>query len=418
MAILRAERALLRNRRLTLLTASRTVSVLGNGFGQVALAFGVLALPGASVTRLSLVQAALAVPQLLVLVGGVVADRLSRARLMVCAETVAGTAYAGLAVMLLTRHAPTWGLCALAIVAGLGTALFSPAYNGVVPQVVPAADLQAANGLQRLGMNGGRILGYALAGGCVALFGAGWGLAIDAASFLVSAGLIALIRVPERAARAPSHPLRDLREGWREFRSRQWLWVIVAQFSLVVAVFAAQLGVLGPLAARQDLGGATAWSAVMTAQMAGTLVGVVLAVRLRPARPMLVATLATLVFALPCLALGLGAPLWVVLAASFADGVANDVFGVLWTTTLQREIPDEVISRVSAWDIFGSLAVAPLGVLVAGPVAVAAGVHAALLGGAALTVLVTLAALVAPGVRGLRAPAPSPTVTPPVAESA
>ncbi|HEY3501331.1 MAG TPA: MFS transporter [Actinocatenispora sp.] len=427
---MRAQLAVLRNRRFALLTASRTISVLGNGFGTVALAFAILALPGGTPARLSVVQAALALPQLLVLVGGVIADRVPRAWLMVCAELVAGLGYAGLAAMVLTGWSPLGGLVALAVLGGLGYALFQPAYTGMVPEVVAAADLPAANALQRFGMNVGRILGFALAGGTVAVFGAGWALAADAASYLVSAVLIAFAAGAARRApatvglatapagarsaadagaaeggtvrRARVRPLADLREGWREFAGRQWLWVIVAQFSVLMACINAFLGVLGPLAARQD-GGPTAWSAILVAQTIGTFAGLVVAVRIRPRRPMLVATLATLALALPLLALGLGAPLWATVAAAVVCGVGIDVFGVLWTTTLQREVPAEAISRVSSWDIFGSLAMAPVGAAVAGPLAVTIGVRPTLVASAVLMVLVTAAALAAPEVRRLPA---------------
>lgn len=412
MPSLRTDLALLRHRRFALLTAARTVSVTGNGFGAVALAFGVLALPGASPTRLSIVQASLALPQLLVLVGGVIADRVPRARLMVIAELLAGLGYAGLAALILLGHAPTVALAVLAALAGLGTALFAPAYAGLLPEVVRADQLHAANGLQRLGVNAGQVLGFGLSGVAVVLIGPGWTLAINAGSFLVSAVLLGSLRVPP-VSRPGGNPVRELREGWREFRSRQWLWVIVVQFSLLVGALEAYVGVLGPMAARQWMGGAPAWSAVLVAQMAGNLLGVLVAIRVRPRRPMLVATLATLTFAPPLLILGLHWPLVAILAAVFVSGVGIDIFGVLWSVTLQREVPATVISRVSSWDHFGSLALAPLGLAVAGPIAMVAGVGPTLLGGAALIVVATLAALCAPEVRRLRAPTDAPIAAAP-----
>ncbi|QHC27249.1 MFS transporter [Streptomyces sp. GS7] len=395
-----------RDRRFALLAAARTVSVLGNGFARVALAFAVLALPGAGPGRLSLVLACQAVPQLaFVLVGGVIADRFSRSRLMVVSDAVGAAAYAGLAAMVLTGHAPLVGVCALAVLAGTATALFAPAMDGVLPLLVPAAGLQRANGLLRVATNSSMLLGLALSGVTVALVGAGWALALNAASFLASALLIRGLRLTAVPRSAASSGWADLRDGWREFAGRQWLWVVVAQYSVVVAALNANAGVLGPLVAERDLGGARAWSVIVAAQALGTIAGAGLTARLRVRRPVLVAVLATFPLALPLALLAVRAPVAAVAPAMFCAGVAADVFGVLWATTIQQEVPKEALSRVSSYDWFGSLAFAPLGLLVAGPLAARIGAGHALAGCAALVVLATAAALLAPQVRGLRSAA-------------
>ncbi|MFJ6604044.1 MFS transporter [Streptomyces lydicus] len=393
-----------RERRFVLLAAARTLSVLGNGFARVALSFAVLALPGAGPGQLSLVLACQAVPQLaFVLVGGVIADRMSRSRLMVVADLVGAAAYAGLAAMVLTGHAPLSALCLLAVLAGTATALFSPAMDGVIPLLVSAGRLQQANGLLRVGMNGAMLLGLALSGVTVALVGAGWALALNAASFLVSAALIRGLRLPPRA-RTGTSGWTELRDGWREFSGRQWLWVVVAQYAVVVAALNANAGVLGPLAAERDLGGARAWSLIVAAQALGTVAGAGLAARIRVRRPVLVAVVATFPLAAPLALLAARAPVPLIALAMCGAGVASDIFGVLWATTVQREVPEEALSRVSSYDWFGSLAFAPLGLLVAGPVAARIGVGHALAGCAALIVLASAAALLSPQVRGLRAP--------------
>ncbi|AOP49281.1 transporter [Streptomyces lydicus] len=387
-----------------LLVAARTLSVLGNGFARVALSFAVLALPGAGPGQLSLVLACQAVPQLaFVLVGGVIADRMSRSRVMVLADLVGAAAYAGLAAMVLTGHAPLWALCLLAVLAGTATALFSPAMDGVIPLLVPAGRLQQANGLLRVGMNGAMLLGLALSGVTVALVGAGWALALNAASFLVSAALIRGLRLPARP-RTGTSGWAELRDGWREFSGRQWLWAVVAQYAVVVAALNANAGVLGPLAAERDLGGARAWSLIVAAQALGTVAGAGLAARIRVRRPLLVAVVATFPLAVPLALLAVRAPVPLIALAMCGAGVASDIFGVLWATTLQREVPEAALSRVSSYDWFGSLAFAPLGLLVAGPVAARIGVGHALAGCAALVVLASAAALLSPQVHGLRAP--------------
>ncbi|UQI45304.1 MFS transporter [Streptomyces sp. HU2014] len=390
----------LRDRNFQLLSWARTVSVLGNGFARVALAFAVLGLPGATPGKLSLVLACQMLPQLLfVLAGGVIADRIPRVRLMVVAESTGALAYAGLAVMTLTGHAPLPAMALLAATAGTATALFSPAMTAVVPEIVARDRLTEANALLRMGTNVAMVLGLALSGAVVARVGAGWALALDALSFLASAVLIAGVRPVRAHRRRGGSGWADLREGWREFTSRQWLWVVVAQYAFVVAAVNATVGVLGPLASGRSPAGAREWSLVVAAQAVGTLVGAAMAVRLRARRPVLVAVLATFPAAAPMVLLGVAAPVWATAVAAFAAGVSGDVFGVLWATTLQREVPADALSRVSAYDWFGSLAFAPLGLLVAGPVAAATGPRTALLGCAGLVVLATSAALLSPRVR-------------------
>ncbi|MFF3330241.1 MFS transporter [Streptomyces sp. NPDC002888] len=397
-----------RDRQFVLLVCARGISVLGNGFARVALAFAVLALPGAGAGRLSLVLACQALPQLVfVLVGGVIADRMSRSGLMVLADILGAGAYAGLAAMVLTGHAPPVAMCLLAVAAGTATALFAPAMDGLVPLVVPADRLQRANGLLRVGTNSSLLLGLALSGVTVALVGAGWALALNAASFVVSAVLTARLRVAARPRKKASG-WADLREGWQEFASRQWLWVVVAQYAVVVAALNANLGVLGPLTAEQHLGGARSWSVIVAAQAVGTVAGAGLAARVRVNRPILVAVLCTFPAAVPIVLLSAEAPVWLIATAMFGAGIASDVFGVLWATTIQREIPEQVLSRVSSYDWFGSLALAPLGLLVAGPLAAAVGTGRALAGCAALVVLATTAALLSPQVRTLRTGAEVP----------
>ncbi|MBK3569094.1 MFS transporter [Streptomyces sp. MBT62] len=396
--------SLWRERPFVLLAAARTVSVLGNGFARVALAFAVLALPGAGPGRLSLVLACQAVPQLvLILVGGVIADRMSRARLMALADVLGAGAYTGLAVLVLSGHAPVLAMCLLAVAAGTATALFAPAMEGIVPLVVSADRLQRANGLLRVGTNSALLLGLSLSGVTVALVGPGWALALNAASFALSAALTARLPVPARPPRKTSG-WADLRDGWREFASRQWLWVVVAQWSIVVAALNANVGVLGPLTADRYLGGARAWSVIVAAQALGTIAGAGLASRVRVRRPILVAVLATFPTAAPVALLAVRAPVWLIAVAMFTAGVSSDVFGVLWSTTIHREIPEESLSRVSSYDYFGSLSFAPLGLLIAGPLASAVGLGHALAGCAGLVVLATGAALLAPGVRRLTTP--------------
>ncbi|MEV0727149.1 MFS transporter [Polymorphospora sp. NPDC050346] len=412
----RRDLQLLRDRRFAILLAARTVSVLGSAFAPVALAFGVLELAGANATTLSVVLAAQAIPQVVfMLAGGVLADRFPRYRVMIAGEVLCAAAYTVLAAMLVTGWAPLPGLVVGAVLSGIGVALFYPSLVGIVPEVVAAERLQAANGLLRLGTNFARIAGYALAGATVVLVGAGPALAVSAAMFAGSALLIAALRLPARVRSATgsgTNPLADLRDGWREFVSRQWIWVIVLQFAFLVMALQAAHGVLGPVVAKEEMGGAAAWSAVLAGEAVGMVVGVVIAIRIRPRRPMLVSVLLTVPTALPYLLLGIYAPLWMVVLGAVVMGICFDIFGVLWETSLQREIPPDALSRVSSYDALGSLMFGPVGLLVAGPAAAVFGARPTLIACAGLIVLATLAALCSPGVRNMRLSDPGPAAEP------
>ena len=409
-------RDLLRERQFALLVSARTRSMLAVAFAPVALAFGILDLPGATPTTLSVVLASEAVAVVLfILVGGVVADRYPRHRVLQAAEWVNAVAHAALALMVGMERAPLWGLVAAAVVSGTATATVWPALTGIVPEVVPEEHLQQGNALLALGTNIARVTGLVGGGLVVAAVGGGWALAIASASFAASGVLVALIRLPVRRAAgavevvepaAPSSVLADLRDGWDEFRSRQWLWVVVVQFSVLVMVFQAAHLVLGPVVARDELGGPAAWTAVLTGEAVGLIVGVLVAFRLRPRRPILLGVILTFGAAPPYFLLGASAPLWVVVLSAFVMGVCFDLFGIMWQTTMQRVVPAAALSRVSSYDAMGSLMLGPIGLVLAGPAAEHFGAHRALLVCGAVMVVTTLGALAAPGVRNLVAPGP------------
>lgn len=400
--------ALLRERRFAMLFAARTLSMLGIAFAPVALAFGILALPGASPTTLSTVLASeSAAIVLFTLAGGVVADRYPRHRVLQSAEWVNALAHVALGLMILHHRAPTWGLAAAAAVSGTATAMVWPALTGIVPDVVPVRNLQQGNALLGLGGNIARVGGLVTGGIVVVAIGGGWALWSAALLFAVSGLLVSQLPLPARIPRVEgvrTSVLVDLRDGWIEFRSRQWLWVVVVQFSVLVMVWQAAHLVLGPVVAKRELGGAGAWTVVLTGESLGLIVGVLIALRLRPRRPILLVTLLTFGAAPPYLLLGSSAPLWTVVAAAFVLGVCFDLFTVIWQTTMQREVPAASLSRVSSYDALGSLMLGPLGLLLAGPAAESIGPHRALLWCGVVMVVTTLFALSFPGVRQLRAP--------------
>jgi MFS family permease len=367
----------------------------------IALAFAVLDLTG-SKSDLGIVLAARQVPQVvLLLFGGVWADRLPRHRIMVGSNVVSGLSQGAVAALLLTHHASIASLAAFAAVNGASTAFFFPASNGIVPQTVPEPILQQANATLRLALNATQIGGAALGGIVVAAAGPGWGIAGDAASFLLAAATLQAMRVrpPERTG-ATSF-VHELHEGWRDFWSRSWLWAIVIQFGLVNAVYSGALLVLGPAVAKESLGGPAAWSAVLIAMQVGLICSGVVLLRWRPHRILRTATVAVFGFALPLAALARPEALPVVLAAAFVSGACSEVFGVLWDTAYQQEIPRHMLSRLSAYDAVGSWVLMPVGYAVVGPVSEAVGLRATYLGCAALVVAATALTFLAPGVRSL-----------------
>ena len=382
-----------------LLFLGRTTSFIGNAFANVALAFAVLDLTG-SKADLGYVLAARSIPQVIfLLVGGIWADRLPRHLVMVTSNVASGASQGAIALLLLTGHAQVWHLMALGAVNGMSSAFFFPAAVGIVPQTVPKPLLQSANAILRLGQNGSYIFGAALGGLVVAATNPGVGIAADAATFFLAALFTALIRLPKELRMEASNFFGELAEGWREFRSRTWLWAIVVQFGFVNAIVVGSEGVLGPAIAKDHLGGAKAWGLILTAQSLGLIAGGLLLLRLKPRRLLLVATLGFLL-TIPFL-LGLAGPLPLVglIALAAVAGIGSETFGILWDTTMQQEIPQEKLSRVYSYDALGSFVLIPLGFAVAGPAADAFGTRPTILGAAAISLTATLAVLLVRDVR-------------------
>jgi MFS family permease len=379
----------LREREYALLFTGRAVSQLGSAMAPVALAFAILDLTG-STTDLGIVlairQAAVVV---LVLYGGVWADRLPRHLVMVWSNLVSGHSQGVVAVLLLSHHAGIPALAAFAAVNGASSAFFFPASYGIVPQTVPAPLLQQANVMLRMARTVTSTGGAALGGVVVAAAGPGWGIAADAISYGIAAIALAAMRVvpPERSE--ATTVFHDLRIGWRDFWSRPWLWAIVIQFGIVNAAYTGTLLVLGPAVANRHFHGAAGWAAVLVAIEAGVIVSGIVLLRWKPRRMLRTATFGAFGLALPLIALARPEPLVIVIVAAFASGYLTEIFGVLWDTTYQQEIPQDKLSRLSAYDAIGSWALMPLGFIVAGPVGTAVGTRATFIGGAIFVVVAT-----------------------------
>lgn len=356
-----------------------------------------------SASDLGLVMAARILPVVLfVLVGGVWADRVRRDRLMVASNVVRFGAQGTLALLITVGGAQIWHFVALQAVWGFGAAFFGPASSGIVPQAVGRELLQRANALLFLSDSTGAIVGPALGGILVVLVGPGPALAADAVTFAVSALLLSRLRITRVGETTTGTPfLRDLSAGWRVVRSRTWIWASVVDFSLFQLVVLGTFGVLGPVIAEQELNGASSWAVIVTAFGLGSVIGNVVALRVRPRRP-LVAAYAAIVGVAPGLVLlGLGAPTPVIAAAQVVAGAAGGFAGILWETTLQEKVPREVLSRVVAFDRMGSVGLRPLGLAAAGPAAVVFGADATLVAAGVFVVVSTAVLLAVPDVRAL-----------------
>lgn len=378
----------------------------------IALAFGVLDLTG-SKTDLGLVLAANWVPQLLlVLFGGVFADRLPRHLVMVGSNLLSAAAQGGIAVLLLTHQARLWHLIALQVFRGVAMSFFFPASQGLVPETVRPGLLQQANALLGMSKNGTNILGAALGGALVALAGPGWALAFDAATYAASAAVLTAMRLPRAEKLEAPSMLRELAEGWSEFSSRTWLWSVVAAAAVGNVVWMGSTQVLGPLVAKEYLGGAAAWGAIIACQGVGLLAGGVLMLRVRPRRPLLVGMAVFIPAALPIVFLASVRSTIVVAVGYFVAGMALEIFSISWSTALQQHVPLDKLSRVSAYDALGSIVFVPVGLTIAGPVADALGLTEALWLGAAIATASTLAALAVKDVRELRSRDDAPAAEP------
>ena len=392
----------LAERNLRLFLIGYATSLVGSAMVPVALSFAVLN-EGRPARDVGYVLAADTVPLLiLLLLGGVVADRVARRVSMLGSDLVRCASEGALAGLLLTGTPPLWALIGLAGVLGVGQAFFNPAMTGLMPELVSPNRLQQANALRGIATSSGQILGPSLAGVIVAAGGAGWAIAIDSASFALSAACLSRLDLPPRTPGPRTSMLAQLADGWTAFRSRTWLWTIVVQFATFNALSFAPFMVLGAVVAHDRLGGAAPWGVILAVFGAGSIVGGLAATRIRSPRPLVIATLGASVFAAPVALMAIPAPTPLIAIGAGIAGIGLSIFDALWETALQQHVPNEVLSRVSAYDWFGSVAFVPLGYILAGPLADAVGTRTTLLFAAGWAAASCAAVLSTPSVRHLQ----------------
>lgn len=406
---MKGDLSLLRDRDFLLFFLARTSSLTGNVIAPLGLAFAVLALPDGSPSQLGLLLGTRTVAQLgLILLGGVLADRFPRQRLIIVGESAAGCSQALTAAMFLHGNVAMNLLIVLAAVNGASSAVSQPAATAIVPQLVDAERIQPANALLRLAANLSRIGGVFAGGVLIAAVAPGWALAADAATYFLSAVLLVFSR-PRTASRAltetetPTSLLSELRSGWTEFSSLRWMWPVVGQFAIVNASFGGAIMVLGPAMAEQELGGAVAWSVVLGAHSAGFVLGSLIAIRIRPRYPLRTGVFVTFGFFPAYLFLAAGSPTWLIATSMLVAGICIDVFEVLWRTTVHTHVPEQAMSRISSYDSLVSFICTPLGLAVAGPVAAQIGIAQTLLLSGVLVLLASTIPLLFSAVRNLPA---------------
>jgi hypothetical protein len=377
-------------------------SMLGTSMSAVAIAFAVLA-SGGTATSLGVVFAANIIPMVaFMLGGGVLADRLGRRPVMLTADVARCAAQGTLAATLFAGRPHVWLFVAAAFVVGTGDAFFQPALSALPVQLAPRDQLGNANALFGMVQPAAQVAGPALAGIVIAAGSPAAAIAVDAGSYAVSAIALALLSFPGAArAKAARSLLRDLSDGWAAFTAHAWLWLQTVQFTLFNLLTWGPYLVLGPVLARDYLGGARAWGAILACYGGGAVIGGLLALGRRPSRPLLVSTLTTLGFPLPPLALALHLPVAAVAGGALLAGAGSAFGGAIATTVTQQRLPADMLSRVGSFNLVGAFALGPIAFIAAGPVAAVFGVRTVLGFGAAWAVFGTLAVLAAPAIRNL-----------------
>jgi MFS family permease len=382
---------------------ARFISNFGNGMGPIALAFGILALPNGSANMLGFVLGATTVVFLIMApFGGVIADKYGRARMVGLTDMAAGLVLLIQVAYFATGDVPLAVLLITNGFFGLMWGIFWPAFSGLMPAVLPEAGLQKGNALNAFMTNAGVILGAAAAGILIDIFGVAFTLAIDAASFFISGLMIFTFRhLTPRAKHTENTMLDDLLHGWKVFLSFRWIVIIVGAFSFIVMCWAAAENVLGPLIALEHFNGPKSWSFVITAESAGLIVGSIIAIKVKPKYPMRFLMISSFTITFYIWSLAKPQSLLMIAFGAFLFGITLDLWGTLWYTALQRKVPRDSLSRVSAFDAMGSMMFRPIGLAIAAPLSTLLGIENFLQILAAITVVAIIVPLLDPQVRNM-----------------
>jgi MFS family permease len=402
-------RGLFGHRDFRLLLAGQSASTIGDRIVFVALALYVTDI--GSPSDVGIVLACHAVPLVgFLLIGGVWADRLPRHLVVVTTDLIRFALHALLAALIFTGAVEVWHIAVIEACFGTAEAFYRPAFTGLVPQTVPEDEIQPARAAFGTVETVAEFAGPALATALVLGVGPGWAFAIDAATFVVSAAF--LVRLRPRPRGEPGERttvLAELREGWAEVRSRTWIWVIVAAFSLAVLTAWGPWMTLGPTISIERYETGAVYGILASALGAGTIVGALIGFRWRPRYPIRTAMLLALPLPTALGCFGLGLPVALLLPGFVLAGIGIALFDIWWHTALAERVPPHMLSRVTAYDWMGSLALLPIGYVLAGPLGEAFGAVEVLSVGSAIGLAALAAALTSREVWNLRATAAAAT---------
>jgi DHA3 family tetracycline resistance protein-like MFS transporter len=389
-----------------LLWTGMTVSLVGDGIFIVAVAWQVYDLSNRP-TALALVGLAWTVPMVaFLLLGGVIADRFDRRRVMILSDAIRALAVGGMGVLAISGALELWHLYALSALYGAGDALFPPAFGATIPDLVPEHLLVQANSVDGLVRPFAmQLVGPALGGVLVDAVGAGTVFLLDAGSFLFSMTVLLLMRpVPARPREgAPPGILADIREGLGFVRSHVWIWGTLVAAALFLLVWLGPFEVLLPFVVRNEIDGSARDLGLVfaSAGLGSILAALVMAQRALPRK--------TITFMYGAFALSVSGPivygladaLWPMLVMGFAAGAGAAAGGIVWLTLLQRHVPATLLGRVTSLDWMISISLAPISFALTGPVAAMLGAPETLVGAGVLGVAITLSFLFLPGMRDL-----------------
>jgi MFS family permease len=389
-------------RQFRLLFLGQALSIVGDRVTQIVLPFAVLSI-GGSVTDVGIVAAAGTLPFIVLgLIGGVIADRAERKRILIASDAVRLATQATAGLLLVSGHAQVWHLAALTAVFGAADSFFSPAFSGLMPLTISEPRFfQPANALRGMSFSTGSIIGPALGGILVATVGEGGALLVDAGTFGVSVACLLLLR-PRTVERGDPEPFAaDLRGGWREVRARSWVWSFLLATIVYHMVVLPSIYVLGPVLMEDELDGATSWAIITVAFGLGSIVADVLLLRWHPRFALRASAAALMLASCQAVIIGSGLPILAIAAVEFFAAIGVSTFFTLWETSLQEHIPEDKLSRVSSYDYAASAGTMPIGMVVAAPVAAAVGIHETLAGMSAIGVLAAVGLLSVRAVRDL-----------------
>ena len=386
----------------SMLVTARLISNVGNGLSPIALAYGVLSLPGADGSDLSIVMGARYLPLIIfMLFGGVFADRFQRNRIVGGSDIIGSGLVAVSAISLIAGFSSILLLAVMGALFGFLNALWWPAMSGVLPEILPKEKLQEGNAIIGLMSNIGVVFGTLLGGVIVTLTSPGWALLIDGATFFIAGLIVWNLKLDAKSRIESPGILDDLRVGWREFISRSWVVTMVIAFAFINMAFDSMITILGPLNFSDPETGPRDWSYNLAGLTIGMMIGGIIVLKFKFKHPLFVSMILVAISGVWDFALAFDLSLAISIAAGIFSGIAVEIFLVTWSTSMQTHIPEESFSRVNAYDSLGSYGFAPLGIIIAGPLAEAFSVNSILFATGSITLLASVVALSVKSVRTL-----------------